>query len=354
MPLRHYGVLKGRAINSRLGAGQSPHYQVHIVDDSTDYRIAINVKSKLSPSDLGYLVDDWFSHPVTEFLKSLDAGFHELASAPNTGAIDFIRGNLFDPLKMKPLPFSVPGPDNDLNEKIDAYVSRAIEDELATVYAFGERWGPEPNKKDKHFGFLPGNGIHDIHMNQGNSPRFKGDDGVWQDGALFIHFPEIRSGSDDVVFGEQWVGVFLAFQSQVWHTDDISGHALPGFQPGLPGTSTTLPGGAEGDGRIRIVAALVNPAGHDVGLEAVTIINTTPDAIDLDSWSIADKHKQKTQLGNLSIAAGEAKLLTLSGDGAQLGNKGGIITLLDSAGVKVDGVSYTREQAAAQGRTIVF
>ena len=47
---------------------------------------------------------------------------------------------------MKPLPHAVPGPDNDLNEKIDAYVSRAVQDELATVYAFGERWGPEPNK----------------------------------------------------------------------------------------------------------------------------------------------------------------------------------------------------------------
>ena len=47
MPLKSYGVLKGKAIEVRLGAGSTPHYQVRIVDDTTDYRIAINVKSQL-------------------------------------------------------------------------------------------------------------------------------------------------------------------------------------------------------------------------------------------------------------------------------------------------------------------
>ena len=51
MALRSYGVLKGKAIEVRVGAGQSPHYQVRIVDDTTDYRIAVNVKSQLPPSD---------------------------------------------------------------------------------------------------------------------------------------------------------------------------------------------------------------------------------------------------------------------------------------------------------------
>jgi len=44
--LKNYGVLKGRPIARRPGAGASPHYQVHLVDDEADYRIAVNVKSK--------------------------------------------------------------------------------------------------------------------------------------------------------------------------------------------------------------------------------------------------------------------------------------------------------------------
>jgi hypothetical protein len=37
-----------------------------------------------------------------------------------------------------------------------------------------------------------------------------------------------------------------------------------------------------------------------------------------------------------------------------LGNDGGIITLLDARGLKVDGVSYTGADAKREGWTIVF
>ena len=37
-----------------------------------------------------------------------------------------------------------------------------------------------------------------------------------------------------------------------------------------------------------------------------------------------------------------------------LGNKGGMITLVDAAGLKVDGVAYTKDAASAEGWTIVF
>ena len=41
---------------------------------------------------------------------------------------------------MIPLPPEKAGADNDLNEKIERYIKRAIE-EKAIIYAFGERWG---------------------------------------------------------------------------------------------------------------------------------------------------------------------------------------------------------------------
>ena len=346
MPLEDYGVLVGRPIASKLGAGQSPHYQVHMVDDTTEYRIAINVKSKLFPSELLYQVIDDYRHPVTELVSGLGAGFHQLPSKPDSGAFDYIRGNLFNRVDMRPLPHDVPGPDNDLNEKIDAYVGRAIQDERATVYAFGERWGPEPRTTDKHFGFLPGNGIHDIHMNQGNSARFRRDDGVWQDGGMLIHFPAIAEDGGRVVFPEQWVAIFLAFQSQCWHTDDTTGHCLvEPVDPSEPGA---------GDGRLRIVAARVNPEGHDPGRERVILVNSTPDEIDLAGWAIADRNKKRSLLAGPKVDGGAAVTVALDGEGAQLGNKGGIITLLDPEGLKVDGVSYTREQARRPGWTLVF
>ena len=102
-------------------------YQVHLVDDHTEYRIAINVASALAPSEVEYIVIDDFRHPVTDAVKDLPGGHTELRPAPGTGALDYIRGNLFDRSLMKPLPYNVPGVDNDLNEKICLlYTSRCV------------------------------------------------------------------------------------------------------------------------------------------------------------------------------------------------------------------------------------
>ena len=344
MPLKNYGVLKGRVIGSRPGTGPSPHYQINVVAGATQYRVAVNVKSQLAPSELLYLVVEDFRHPLTTGLAGLSHGFSAVPRRPGEIALDFIRGNLFHRTQMHPLPYSVPGPDNDLNEKLNAYVQRAIDDEDATIYAFGERWGPENDQRDRYFGFLPGNGVHDIHMNQGNTGRFTEQDGVWQDGGLLLHFPAMIGGGGEVLFPEQWVAIFLAFQSQAWHTDDVTGHRLTSEQPTEE----------EPDGRIRIVAAMVNPRGNDAGRERVTLLNTTPDTINLQGWSIADKNKRKTMLTTLALGPGDTTLVMLSGEGAQLSNDGGIITVLDKQGLKIDGVSYTREQVARQGWTIVF
>ena len=51
-------------------------------------------------------------------------------------------------------------------------------------------------------------------MNQGNVEKWKADNGIWQDGGILIHFEK----------EEEWIGIFLAFQSQSWCTDE-EGHA---------------------------------------------------------------------------------------------------------------------------------
>ena len=212
MPLKHYSVLKGRPIAMRFGTGQSPHYQVHVVADNADFRIAVNVQSG-DGSEVEFLVRSHFVHPITDHLAALPEGLHPQPPKPASIALDFIRGNLMQPQEMIPLQLSVPGPDNDLNEKLDQFVQRALSNESAMVYAFGETWGPE-TKADNYFGFRPGRGIHDIHMNQGNPiGRFSGDNGPWQDGGLVFEFPDQKL----------WTAVFLKFQTQAWHTDDKTG-----------------------------------------------------------------------------------------------------------------------------------
>ena len=136
MPIKSYGILKGKAIEVRVGAGQSPHYEVRIIDATTDYRIAINVMSQLAPSEVEYVIVERFEHPITALADRFPLGFTPLQSQPNSGALDFIRGNLFNRSLMRPLPANLPGFDNDLNDKIDRIMQRAISDEHAVVCAF--------------------------------------------------------------------------------------------------------------------------------------------------------------------------------------------------------------------------
>ncbi|WP_010336681.1 DUF2278 family protein [Sphingobium yanoikuyae] len=348
MPLKNYAILKGRPVANRLGTSGSPHYQVQISADGEMYRIAINVRSQ-DGSEVQFLVRQPFEHPLTAAITAMEEGCVPVPSALGGVALDFIRGNLAQPWEFVPLPINAAGPDNDLNEKIDGYVQRAMADERAMVYAFGETWGPE-EKADKYFGFKPGRGIHDIHMNQGNPPGpFAASNGPWQDGGLVFEFPE--DGKPTL-----WTAIFLKFQTQAWHSVDDSGTPLPnsGNPPvPLPVDRDIIPPLDQPDGLVRIIAALVNDVATPE-TERVTLLNTADRAIDLTGWALKDKMKAAKPLSG-TIAAGATLVVDiLPADAMKLSNRGGIISLIDANGVKVHGVAYTREQAAQPGRTIPF
>jgi hypothetical protein len=64
-----------------------------------------------------------------------------------------------------------------------------------------------------------------------------------------------------------WVGVFLAFHSQSWHTDDVTGHAFDHVDVNI-------------DARVRIVAAMGNPVGPSPEQLSVLLLNASPDPVD--------------------------------------------------------------------------
>jgi len=216
MPIDRYGVLKARPVASRQGRGRTPHYHIHAVDHGEDYRVSISVRSKPGPSQLLYLIDDRFSHPLTERLRALPLGFCGQQPKPDAVALDYVRGGLLEREAMSDLAWDVPGPDAYFDELLDLWVGRALRDEDALIYAFGERFGPE-HAPDPHFGFRPSTGIYRVHMNQGSVEAHAGRDGHWQDGALLLCFPEIVEDGQ-VKQRERWVAVFVAFASQRWQS----------------------------------------------------------------------------------------------------------------------------------------
>jgi uncharacterized protein YukJ len=214
--LRKYGALRGRPVAGRRErVDAQPHYHIHVVARSgRSYRVAINVQGA-DRSALLYLADEAFQHPLTGRLERLPSGYSPLPRAAGGVALDFVRGQLVQRSAMRTVAADVLGPDNDLNEYLDRYVQLAILAADAEIFALGEPWGPEPRRADPVFRFMPGGGMHNVHMNQGNDARHRAEDGVWQDGALLIHLAD----------PPRWMAIFLAFQSQAWQTD-ARGHAL--------------------------------------------------------------------------------------------------------------------------------
>lgn len=217
--MKNYRVLKGKAKQFLRDSDSDPHSELLIEAAGTKYRVAINVRSSRGPTEqrlVEYLILDDLKSEVVDRARALPVGLSDLADGVDDGAaIDYIRSNLFRAEQLKPLPHEKTGPDNDLFEKVEALLGRAIDDPSAVVYAFGESWGPELNKPDQYFHFEPGNGIHDIHMNQGNASD---QNAVFHDGALFVEFPQSHTTA----------GLFIKFQNQSWHTNDVTGDPLPG------------------------------------------------------------------------------------------------------------------------------
>jgi uncharacterized protein YukJ len=210
---RRYCLVSGQVVAKRAEiSGKSHHYHILLDAAGEQFRVAINTRSGRSKgraADLLYFADDDFHHPLTEHLANIDEGVLFVASRPDGLALDYQRGELFYPGQMRRIPSRRPGPHNDLVEVLDEHVDRSIADRAARLYAFGTRWGPERRRPDQVFGFTPGNGVHDVHMNQGNRDEHRDDNGRWADGGLIFHDP-LRA---------RWCAIFLAFQSQSWHTD---------------------------------------------------------------------------------------------------------------------------------------
>ena len=202
MPIYKYSVLKGDPQSGALSAGgTSPHYLISVKAAGVLYQVAVNILSS-DGSDVLYKLDEQFTPPDPEALRALAEGMSSLAGEERNPAIDFIRSRVGDqPLvtrdQMAILPRPGQSASDNLHNAVIQYLDKAVQDPQGVIYAFGSRYSE-------------GDGIHDIHMNQGNpAGGFAGDNGVWQDGMLMFELP----GS------AEWAAIFIAFQTQSWTTD---------------------------------------------------------------------------------------------------------------------------------------
>ena len=321
MPLAGYGVLKGRPVETMFEE-KGGHLQILIEAKGEKYRIALNVRSTALPPELKYSIFKNFSHPITSLLGTLEEGITLKDTDSNIG-LDYIRGNLLDYRKMVKA-HHIDEKDNELADFIQLYIEKAIIQKDAMIYAFGQTWGGQ-DKADIYFGFKPGQGIHDIHMNQGNNGKWIDDNGSFQDGGLLINFPK----------DNKWVAFFFAFQSQSFQTDE---EGKPLFH-----ADTSV------EQNVVIVSALLNPS---VGAPIVGLLNRMDKPIDLGGWTLTDAKNSISLSGK--IAPGAYLQVPCEGNGLKFSDNGGILSLMNQYGQKIGGVCYSTPEYMIQDVTTVF
>ena len=205
MAVSQYSVLKGTPVSGALSNDSRPHYLIEVNAAGASWQVAVNVESDTGSgtnAEVLYHIDENWTAPDPAALEALTVGVTSLAGLDASPAIDYIRSMvdgqpLITRAEMTDLPLPGKTSSENLKNAVIQYLNQAVADANGTVYAFGSR-------------YTSGNGIHDIHMNQGNPTNdHASDNGVWQDGLLVFSMP----GS------AQWVAIFIAFQDESWTTD---------------------------------------------------------------------------------------------------------------------------------------
>jgi hypothetical protein len=243
MPLDHgYGVVAGRFASftreDPRDFGHWYHGRLRLTTPAGEYEAALDVDT---PSGVGvsYRVVTGLATTDIAGIVALPDGFHPLAPAPSTGALDYVRSCLLrdgllvqrarrlvggllsrsgagQPWRPTPLdtllvllrrwagrtplrPRSFPWVASDGDNALD--VLEPLVQAAQRIYVFGEPYST-------------GLGVHNVHCNQGDPPGpHQAEDGTWQDGAVLVQ------ADDGAVTAWQ-----VRFNTQSLHTDD---HGLP-------------------------------------------------------------------------------------------------------------------------------
>jgi uncharacterized protein YukJ len=215
MPITNYSVLAGDPVSGKVVTGSSTHYQITMDAPGGPFTVAVNIQS-VDGSEVLYAIEEEFTPPDIAGLLALPMGMTALKSVPGGLALDYVRSQVSgtqiitrEQMTLLPQKNSKGNKEEQmlaqarsgaLQNAVITLLNMTIADKDGVIYAFGSSYADQGEV----------DGIHDIHMNQGNPVNnHGGDNGIWQDGALLIHLPSKAT----------WTAVFIAFQTESWTTD---------------------------------------------------------------------------------------------------------------------------------------
>ena len=221
MPHIDYRALRGKVhAVAPAQPPSNPHLWVILEAEGRQYFATINVRSTkdepgepIGKSYLYYFIDADFAHPIVPSILGRPQGLSSVERSYAGGAVDFQRGNLFNPNGMRVLPPEGVGDDGLVHRLTGLFDLAKAQDQ--EVFFYGNAFAKDnPHQTDAAFGYTPDTpfGLDNVHMAQGD-PRETNirlhENGTWHDGALFFWDEHSR----------RMTAVFLAFQAQGWHTN---------------------------------------------------------------------------------------------------------------------------------------
>jgi uncharacterized protein YukJ len=212
-----YGFVKAK-ITSEPKLKPSRHnneiqYHLHfsMLVDGDKWDAAVNVGTNDDDDLLKYKLVLDFRHPIIQTLAATDAGAQDLTGQSALPALDFLRSDLLQNTgKWRDSDVMDGSEDAQPVAALSRLLSKAHQQNF-DVYVFGRFYNT-------------GDGIHDVHLNQGSTKGFihrPGNDSndhndIWQDGAVMVDSGE-----------PEWAAYFSAFNQQLVPTDDL-GNPKPG------------------------------------------------------------------------------------------------------------------------------
>ncbi len=112
-----------------------------------------------------------------------------------------------------------------------------------------------------------------------------------------------------------------------------------------------LKSNSNGQATLKIIAALVNPAGTDAGNETISVLNSSAQNINLGGWAFAVKGKKQLLSGQIN--GGQAVTIKADASKIKLSNNGGTISLVNPSGTVVQDAVYKAADVKS-GMAVVF
>ncbi len=212
-----YTLLKGTVLDWKLMNAQAahghplmrPHLHIKLQAGSQAYDVAVNIASEDQDPSLTlvrYAIKS-IAVPHPDTYAALPDGAYN-RDKTDAGGIDYVYQQLVTEPETQLLDIFDNSPITPENNSIAQAVQTAKNTPATIAYAFGHRYTPDPNQYSPAWPGIPNDGIHNIHLNQGNAPTDHADEnGRYEDGALFLYNPTQN----------QWTSIFVAFQSQSWN-----------------------------------------------------------------------------------------------------------------------------------------